>query len=125
MPGSRSMPSPWSRQARAAADRGDGGGRMALNSIEETYRARTAKSAELTARAKQSLPGGVTRNFGFHLPYPVVHERGEGPYLWDVDGNRYVDLNYNGLSLIHGHAYAPVVEGLAQAAANGWAWLGT
>ncbi len=98
---------------------------MALNSIEETYRARTVKSAELIARAKQSLPGGVTRNFGFHLPYPVVHERGAGPYLWDVDGNRYVDLNYNGLSLIHGHAYPPVVEGLAKAAANGWAWLGT
>ena len=98
---------------------------MPLNSIEETYRARTSKSAALTRRAKGSLPGGLTRNFGFHPPYPVVHERGEGPYLWDVDGNRYVDLNYNGLSLIHGHAYPPVVAALGKVLANGWAWLGT
>ena len=98
---------------------------MALNSIEETYRARTPASAELLARAKQSLPGGLTRNFGYFPPYPVVHRRGQGPYLWDLDGNRYVDLNYNGLSLIHGHAFPPVVEALARTAPEGWAWLGT
>jgi len=98
---------------------------MALNSIEETYRARTPASAELLARAKQSLPGGLTRNFGYFPPYPVVHQRGQGPYLWDLDGNRYVDLNYNGLSLIHGHAFPPVVEALARTAPEGWAWLGT
>ena len=98
---------------------------MALNSIEETYKARTAKSAALMRRAGQSLPGGLTRNYGFHQPYPVVHRRGKGPHLWDVDGNRYVDLNYNGLSLIHGHAYPPVSEALARAMPKGWAWLGT
>jgi glutamate-1-semialdehyde 2,1-aminomutase len=98
---------------------------VALNSIEETYKARTVKSAALLRRAGHSLPGGLTRNYGFHRPYPVVHARGEGPHLWDVDGNRYVDLNYNGLSLIHGHAYGPVTEALARAMPSGWAWLGT
>ncbi|HYV87041.1 MAG TPA: aminotransferase class III-fold pyridoxal phosphate-dependent enzyme [Candidatus Polarisedimenticolia bacterium] len=98
---------------------------MALNSIEETYRTRTAKSAALLQRAAQSLPGGLSRNYGFHSPYPVVHERGEGSYLWDVDGHRYVDLNYNGLSLIHGHGYRPVIEAIEQAMPKGWAWLGT
>ncbi len=98
---------------------------MAINSIEETYRARTAGSAALLARARQSLPGGLSRNFGYYPPYPVVDQRGQGSYLWDVDGNRYVDLNYNGLSLIHGHAYPPIAEALARAAPEGWAWLGT
>lgn len=98
---------------------------MALNSIEETYRSRTMKSAALLKRANQSLPGGLTRNFGYFAPYPVVHQRGDGPYLWDVDGNRYVDLNYNGLSLIHGHAYKPIAEALAETTKEGWAWLGT
>jgi glutamate-1-semialdehyde 2,1-aminomutase len=98
---------------------------MALNSIEETYRARTVKSAALLRRAGKSLPGGLTRNYGFHHPYPVVHARGEGAHLWDVDGHRYVDLNYNGLSLIHGHAYRPVTEALTRAMPKGWAWLGT
>ncbi|MGH9682971.1 MAG: aspartate aminotransferase family protein [Candidatus Acidiferrales bacterium] len=75
--------------------------------------------------AARSLPGGVTRNFGYHRPYPVVMERGKGAFLWDVDGNRYVDLIYNGLSLIHGHAYGPVAEAIAARLPEGWAWLGT
>jgi glutamate-1-semialdehyde 2,1-aminomutase len=53
-----------------------------------------------------------------------VIERGEGPYLWDVDGNRYVDLVYNGLSLIHGHAFPPVVDALGAVLARGSAWPG-
>ena len=98
---------------------------MTINSIEQTYLARTGASAALVERARNSLPGGLTRNFGYFPPYPVIHQRGEGPYLWDVDGNRYVDLNYNGLSLIHGHAFPPVAEALARIAPHGWAWLGT
>jgi glutamate-1-semialdehyde 2,1-aminomutase len=49
---------------------------MPINSIEETYRARTRRSAELLARAKRSMPGGLTRNFGYHPPYPVLHALG-------------------------------------------------
>lgn len=98
---------------------------MPVNGIEETYRAKTWKSAEWMERAGRSLPGGVTRNFGYHRPYPVVMDRGQGAFLWDVDGNRYIDLNYNGLSLIHGHAYPPVVAALTARLPEGWAWLGT
>lgn len=98
---------------------------MVANSVEETYRAKTRKSAELMERAARSLPGGVTRNFGYHRPYPVVMDRGKGAFLWDVDGNRYVDLVYNGLSLIHGHAYPPVADAIASRLPQGWAWLGT
>ncbi|MGH9761489.1 MAG: aspartate aminotransferase family protein, partial [Blastocatellia bacterium] len=67
---------------------------MAPKSIEETYAAKTCKSSELMEHAARSLPGGVTRNFGYHRPYPVVMERGKGAFLWDVDRNRYVDLIY-------------------------------
>lgn len=82
-------------------------------------------SAALMRRAAESLPGGLTRHLGHHPPYPVVIERAEGVRLWDVDGNAYVDLNYNGLSLIHGHAFAPVREALSAVLPTGWAWLGT
>lgn len=95
------------------------------NGIEETYRARTPKSAELVKRARRSLPGGVTRGFGYYRPYQAVMERGEGAYLWDIDGNRYVDLVYNGLSLIHGHAYPPVIKAVQDWLPRGWAWLST
>ncbi len=93
--------------------------------IETEFRKRTPKSATLLERSAHSMPGGLTRGFGFHWPYPVVMERGQGCYLWDVDGNRYIDLISNGLALIHGHAFAPVVNALAAQLPHSWAWLGT
>jgi glutamate-1-semialdehyde 2,1-aminomutase len=66
---------------------------------------------------------GLTRGWGYHRPYPLVAKRGEGPYLIDLDDNRYVDLANNGLSLIHGHAFPPVVEALRAAAGRGSGWL--
>ncbi len=93
--------------------------------LEKEFRKRTPKSAELMQRSAHSMPGGLTRGFGFHLPYPAVMERGQGCYLWDVDGNRYVDLASNGLALIHGHAFRPVIDALAAQLPHSWAWLGT
>ncbi len=74
--------------------------------------------------AATAMPGGNTRTTSFHPPYPVVIERGEGPWLWDVDQRRYVDLFCNGLSLIHGNNYAPVREAMASAMQRGMAWSG-
>jgi glutamate-1-semialdehyde 2,1-aminomutase len=93
--------------------------------IEAEFRRRTPKSAKLVERSARVMPGGVTRGFGFHLPYPAVMQRGEACYLWDVDGNRYVDLVSNGLSLIHGHAFQPVIEALTAKLPSSWAWVGT
>ncbi len=92
--------------------------------IEERYRRATPTSAALMARAAASLPGGNTRTTSFHPPYPVVIERGEGPWLWDVDGRRYVDLFCNGLSLIHGNAYASARLAIEKALRSGSAWSG-
>jgi len=91
--------------------------------LEEVYRARTPRSAEAMARARRHMVRGLTRGWGYHRPYPLVGKRGEGPYLIDLDDNRYVDLANNGLSLIHGHAFAPVVEALRAAAGRGSGWL--
>ena len=93
--------------------------------IETQFRKRTPKSAELMERSAHSMPGGLTRGFGFHWPYPAVMARGEGCYLWDVDGNRYTDLASNGLALIHGHAFRPVLDALSAQLPHSWAWLGT
>jgi glutamate-1-semialdehyde 2,1-aminomutase len=48
--------------------------------------------------------------------------RGEGPYLWDVDGNKYIDLLGNYTSLVHGNAYPPIVEAVSKAIRDGTAW---
>lgn len=96
---------------------------MTYSKVTEAYLRRTPRSAKVMERAAGVMPGGVTRRFGYHLPYPLIIERGSGPYLVDVDGNRYVDLVYNGLSLIHGHAYPPVTRALQAAAERGSGWL--
>src|SRR5579872_7502995 len=92
--------------------------------IEADYRARTPGSAALMERAGRSMPRGLTRALSWFAPYPVVFERGAGAMLHDVDGNAYVDLFANGLSLMHGNAYGPVQEALERALPRGTAWPG-
>jgi glutamate-1-semialdehyde 2,1-aminomutase len=92
--------------------------------IEERYRRATPTSAALMARAAACMPGGNTRTTSFHPPYPIVIERGAGPWLWDVDGRRYVDLFCNGLSLIHGNAYEPARGAIDATLPSGTAWSG-
>lgn len=95
---------------------------MDRSTIEARYRARTPRSARLMEQACQVMPGGGTRGVAWHRPYPIVIERGSGSRLWDVDGNEYVDVFYNGLSLIHGHAYPPIVEAVRNVLARGSGW---
>jgi glutamate-1-semialdehyde 2,1-aminomutase len=77
------------------------------------------------SKAAAVLPGGNTRTTSFHPPYPVVIDRGDGPWLWDVDKRRYVDLFSNGLSLIHGNNYRPAREAIDAVIGRGTAWSGT
>jgi glutamate-1-semialdehyde 2,1-aminomutase len=93
-----------------------------MNSIEQRYRQRTPKSAELAVRAERVMPGGDTRTTTYHRPYPLAIARGEGPFLWDIDGNRYIDLLGNYTSLVHGHAYPPIAAAIDRVARAGTAW---
>ena len=80
------------------------------------------RSRQLFAEAKTLLPGGVdspVRAFRSVGGEPLFIERGEGPYLFDVDGNRYIDYVLSWGPLILGHAHPRIVEVLAQAAARG------
>ncbi len=68
------------------------------------------------------LPGGVNspvRAMRSIAREPIFIERGEGPYLWDVDGNRYVDWVSSWGPLILGHADPIVVEAIQSAADRG------
>jgi glutamate-1-semialdehyde 2,1-aminomutase len=77
------------------------------------------------SKAAAVLPGGNTRTTSFHPPYPVVIDHGDGPWLWDVDKRRYVDLFSNGLSLIHGNNHGPSREAIEAVLGRGTAWSGT
>ena len=93
-----------------------------MASIEEQYRGSTEKSAQLAKRAERVMPGGDTRTTTNYKPYPLTIKRGEGPFLWDVDGNRYIDLLGNYTSLVHGNAYPPIVEAATKAVRDGSSW---
>ncbi len=83
---------------------------------------RDVRSAELYARAVEVLPGGVNspvramRSIGRD---PLFVERGEGPWLIDVDGNRYVDYVCSWGPLIAGHAHPRILAAIGRAAALG------
>ncbi len=80
------------------------------------------KSIELFDQAKNLLPGGVdspVRAFRAVGGQPIFFERGVGPVLTDVDGNRYIDYVLSWGPLILGHAHPRVVTALQEAAAKG------
>jgi glutamate-1-semialdehyde 2,1-aminomutase len=83
---------------------------------------RRGRSHELFERGKQRIPGGVNspvRAFRGVGGEPVFFARGKGPYLYDVDGNEYVDYVGSWGPLIAGHAHEEILDAIAQAAADG------
>ena len=80
---------------------------------------RTPGSRALYERARRSMPLGVTSSFQAADPYPIYLERGQGPDVWDVDGNRYVDFHNGFGSMAVGHAHPKVVAAIEHAARTG------
>ena len=82
----------------------------------------TSKSEQLFAAAQTLTPGGVNspvRAFKSVGGTPRFIERGAGAYMWDADGNRYIDYMLSWGPLILGHAHPAVVQALQKAAARG------
>ncbi len=80
------------------------------------------KSISLFQEAQNLFPGGVNspvRAFRAVGGQPLFIERGEGPYLYDVDGNRFIDYVLSWGPLITGHAHPKVVEAIQQATCKG------
>lgn len=80
------------------------------------------RSIELFQQATQLIPGGVNspvRAFGAVGGQPLFIDHGEGPYLFDVDGNRYIDYVLSWGPLINGHAHPDIVAAIQYAASRG------
>jgi glutamate-1-semialdehyde 2,1-aminomutase len=80
------------------------------------------RSDELFDRARRVIPGGVNspvRAFGAVGGTPRFAVRGEGAYLVDADGNRYVDLVQSWGALLFGHARREIVDAAREAASRG------
>ncbi|UCI34919.1 aspartate aminotransferase family protein [Mesorhizobium sp. B4-1-4] len=77
------------------------------------------RSQALFERACSVFPDGTTRVTIDRDPAPRYVLRGEGAYVVDVDGRRFLDLNANFTTLIHGHAFEPVIAAVERQMRNG------
>ncbi len=74
------------------------------------YDIRCAGSKKITAEAKKYIPGGVQHNLAFNKPFPMCMTKAEGAYLYDIDGNKYIDFLQAGGPTILGSNYPAVQE---------------
>ena len=80
------------------------------------------RSAELYARARRVMPGGVSRNTVLRDPHPAYADHARGCRVVDLEGVSRIDFANNMASLIHGHAYPPIVEAVTAQLARGTAF---
>lgn len=81
-----------------------------------------AKSAELYAKSKTYFPGGVNspvRAFKSVYGTPLFIQKGDGPYIWDADGNKFIDFCASWGPLILGHNNASIREKVTEVMQNG------
>ena len=87
-----------------------------------TINLKTTKSDELFAAAQKLMPGGVSspvRAFNSVGGQPIVFDRVKGAYIWDVDGNQYIDYVGTWGPAICGHAHPAVIGALHEALEKG------
>ena len=93
-----------------------------FDKIRACYAEVRPRSAAMFAEAVKYLPGGDTRTATFYLPYASFMARGEGAYMYDVDGHKLLDFQGNYTSLIHGHAHPETVRAVQEQIAKGSAY---
>ena len=79
------------------------------------------KAEKLFRRAQRSIPGGVNspvRAFKSVGGTPVFIKKAKGAYLYDADGNQYIDYINSWGPMILGHAYEPVVKAIQEKAVD-------
>ena len=78
------------------------------NEVMPYYDEKCVKSKAVYEESKKYIPGGVQHNLAFNKPFPMCIERAEGAYMYDKDGNQYIDFLQAGGPTILGSNYEPV-----------------
>ena len=90
-----------------------------MPSIEERYHEMFSGSRDWYQRGRSLFAGGVTHQTRFTSPFPLYIEHADGPYKYDVDGNRVIDYVMGNGSLLMGHNPPAVTAAVTDAAARG------
>src|SRR3954451_17872886 len=101
-------------------------GRIAELPERETRRLdeHTAGSGEMFERAHRHLSGGVASSYQLRDPWPIYLERGDGPKVWDVDGNEMWDFHNGFGSMVQGHAHPAIGRAVTERYARGTHFAG-
>jgi glutamate-1-semialdehyde 2,1-aminomutase len=74
------------------------------------YNQKCPNSKAVYEKAQQYIPGGVQHNLAFNHPFPLAFNKADGAYLYDIDGNSYIDFLQAGGPTVLGSNYASVRE---------------
>ncbi len=91
----------------------------AYAAAEERFTSANPKSLVQHTRASESLPGGNTRTGMHYEPFPLAMERGEGAYMWDLDGHCYRDYAGDFSAGLYGHTNETIHAAVRDVLANG------
>jgi glutamate-1-semialdehyde 2,1-aminomutase len=80
---------------------------------------RTGKSADMYRRANRTLAAGVASSYQVRDPWPIYLEQGDGPKVWDIDGNEMWDFHNGFGSMVQGHAHPAIGKAIADRYAKG------
>src|SRR5947199_4523960 len=80
---------------------------------------RTQQSKAMYERARESLSAGVASSYQMRDPWPIYLTHGEGPVVWDVDGNRMWDFHNGFGSMVQGHGNPAIVRAVQERVALG------
>ena len=81
-------------------------------SLTESY-----KKSQIASRI---IAGGICHDVRLSEPHPIYIERGEGPYIWDIDKNKYIDYGMGNGSLLIGHSNPYVLKAINSVIKNGY-----
>ena len=97
---------------------------VSMDELTEEYERQNPTSKQWFDRAQASLPGGNTRTGSYYKPFPIYWESGEGPYAFDVDGNKRLDFVNQATCLTLGHSFPAVADAIRERSGKGTAFFG-
>jgi len=80
---------------------------------------RTQASKRMFERARKPLAAGVASSYQVRDPWPIYLERGDGPKVWDVDGNEMWDFHNGFGSMVQGHAHPAIGRAVTERYTSG------
>jgi len=86
---------------------------------EKALDERTGGSAAMYRRANETLAAGVASSYQVRDPWPIYLESGDGPKVWDVDGNEMWDFHNGFGSMVQGHAHPAIGKAINDRYAKG------